>query len=420
MTDPSHSSLSGRLLAVLTAGALAVGLAACGGDDDTSTAEAEGRDTVKVGAIVSASGPRAYGAETAEGARAFFEAANAEGGIAGHEIEYVIEDDGADPTRAAAAARKLLQEDVVAIVGGASLVECQANAQLYAQREVSDLISLPSNPVCFQSENIYPIQSGPFPTMVANINYAAEELGKKKIQFVAVDAPTGRSADAVIQGYLQSKDVSAGPTEFVAPDQDPTPALVRIKRRNPDAILLLVPPQQAIGLLRAAAEQGIGPSDVTTLAGGVVYDEQFVDAVGKAANGLIASVDYLPLQADPQPESMQDWLAAMDEHVPADKTNLFLAQSGWIAADVFAEALSRVEGDVTAASITEALRTISDFDNGMTGNPFDLATRKPPATPNRSQFVVQVDDNGDWTYVSDYDVPKFPPADFQPPAPPEE
>ena len=397
---------------------LTIGLAACGSDDDSSSGES-GADTVKVGAIVSASGPRAYGAETAEGARAFFAAANADGGIAGHQIEYIIEDDGADPARAAAAARKLLQEDVVAIVGGASSVECQANAQLYAQRDLTDLISLPSNPVCFQSPNIIPVQSGPFPTMVSNINYAVDELGKEKIQFVAVDAPTGQSADAVIQGYLTQKGVSAGDTEFIAPDQDPTPALVRIKRRNPDAILLLIPPQQAIGLLRAAAEQGIGPADVTTLAGGVVYDEQFVAAVGTAANGLIASIDYLPLEADPQPQSMQDWLAAMEEYVPAEDTNLFLAQSGWIAADVFAEALGSIDGDVTAESVTEAIAGIADFDNGMTGNPYDLASREPPATPNRSQFVVEVVD-GDWTYLADYDVPLFPPEDFKPPAPPSE
>jgi ABC-type branched-subunit amino acid transport system substrate-binding protein len=255
--------------------------------------------------------------------------------------------------------------------------------------------------------------------MVSNINYAVDELGKEKIQFVAVDAPTGQSADAVIQGYLTQKGVSAGDTEFIAPDQDPTPALVRIKRRNPDAILLLIPPQQAIGLLRAAAEQGIGPADVTTLAGGVVYDEQFVAAVGTAANGLIASIDYLPLEADPQPQSMRDWLAAMEEYVPAEDTNLFLAQSGWIAADVFAEALGSIDGDVTAESVTEAIAGIADFDNGMTGNPYDLASREPPATPNRSQFVVEVVD-GDWTYLADYDVPLFPPEDFQPPAPPSE
>jgi branched-chain amino acid transport system substrate-binding protein len=397
---------------------LTLGLAACGDDDESQSATAD-ESTVKVGAIVSASGPRAYGAEASQGARAFFEAANADGGIAGHTIEYIVEDDGADPARAAAAARKLLQEDVVAIVGGASLVECQANDRLYQQRDVTDLIALPSNPVCFQSPNIVPIISGPIQGTVANINYAIEELGAEKIQFIAVDAPTGRSVDPIIQGYLDQKKASAGPTEFLAPDQDPTPALVRVKRRDPDALVLVVPPQQAIGLLRAAAEQGIGPSDVSTLAGGVVYDEQFVDAVGKAADGLIASIDYRPLQVDPQPEAMQDWIAAMDEHVAPEDTNLFLSQAGWMAADIFAEALGEIDGDVTAASVTEAVRGITDFDNGMNGNVFDLSPKDPPAAPNHSQFIVEVAD-GEWTHVADYDVPKFPPADFKPPAPPAE
>ncbi|NLT06236.1 MAG: ABC transporter substrate-binding protein [Solirubrobacterales bacterium] len=406
-----------RLLGAALACAVALGLAACGSDDDSpSTAGASGGETVKVGAIVSASGPRAYGAEASQGARAFFEAANADGGIAGHQIEYIVEDDGADPARAAAAARKLLQEDVVAIVGGASLVECQANDRLYQQRDITDLIALPSNPVCFQSPNIVPIISGPIQTTVSNINYAIDELGAKKIQFVAVDAPTGHSVDPIIQGYLDKKGVSAGPTEFLAPDQDPTPALVRIKRRNPDALVQVIPPQQAIGLLRASAEQGIGPADVPTLAGGVVYDDQFVDAVGKDADGLYASIDYRPLQAKPQPESMRNWLAAMDEHIPAEDTNLFLSQAGWISAEIFAEALSSIDGEVTAASVTEAIRAITDFDNGMNGNVFDLSPKDPPQAPNRSQFIVQVVD-GEWTHIADYDVPEFPPADFEPPAP---
>jgi branched-chain amino acid transport system substrate-binding protein len=415
----SNSRTGGRTLAALIACSLAVGLAACGDDDDSATSATGDADTVKVGAIVSASGPRAYGVEASEGARAFFEAANADGGIDGRQVEYIVEDDGADPARAAAAARKLLQEDVVAIVGGASLVECQANDRLYQQRDMTDLIALPSNPVCFQSPNIVPIISGPIQGTVSNINYAVDELGAERIQFLAVDAPTGRSVDPIIQGYLDQKDLSAGPTEFLAPDQDPTAALVRVKRRNPDALVLVVPPQQAIGLLRAADEQGIGPADLPTLAGGVVYDEQFIEAVGKAADGLVASIDYRPLQVDPQPESMQDWIAAMDEHVEPEDTNLFLAQAGWMAADIFAEALGRIDGDVTAGSVTEAVRSITDFDNGMNGNVFDLSPSDPPAAPNRSQFIVEVVD-GEWTHVDSYQVPDFPPADFKPPAPPQE
>ena len=57
---------------------------------------------------------------------------NANGGINGRPVNYIVEDDAWSPEQAAQVGAKLVNDDqVVAMVGNTSFVECAANAKLY-------------------------------------------------------------------------------------------------------------------------------------------------------------------------------------------------------------------------------------------------------------------------------------------------
>src|SRR6476619_2673199 len=140
-----------RLSGVLVA--LTLVAAACGGRDDTSSSSttsgsgsgssssgpfinpksdctdykgSEGitGDTIKVGTIRAASGPYATYDQVTTGMEAYFKSVNSAGGVkAGdgksYKIELLKEDDGYDPARTPAAAKKLVEQDqVFALVGG--------------------------------------------------------------------------------------------------------------------------------------------------------------------------------------------------------------------------------------------------------------------------------------------------------------
>ncbi|MFE5302338.1 ABC transporter substrate-binding protein [Streptomyces sp. NPDC056632] len=81
-------------------------------------------DTVKVGGIVSMTSASGYSKKDTDlGAKARYDRANAEGGVNGRRIEYLgAEDDGQDPARNLAAARKLVQQDQVFAVAPMSSV----------------------------------------------------------------------------------------------------------------------------------------------------------------------------------------------------------------------------------------------------------------------------------------------------------
>src|SRR5208337_5446537 len=75
--------------------------------------------TIKVGAILSVTGPAAFlGAPEAKTLEMLVADINAEGGINGNKIELVIKDSGASPEKAISFAKQLIDEDkVFAIIG---------------------------------------------------------------------------------------------------------------------------------------------------------------------------------------------------------------------------------------------------------------------------------------------------------------
>lgn len=400
-----------RLLVATAAAAALTFAAGCGSDAGGSATGGPGGDPIKVGSIVSKTGPIDF-SSTSDGARAYFDKLNAEGGINGRKVEYVVEDDGNDPAKAAAAARKLAGEGVVALIGGGSTVECTANARFYTQRNLFDVPGLGADPACFNSESIAPANTGPLVGAALSVQAAIENLGAKRIQYLAVDAPPGRLTDKPVQAYLSAKASSVGPTEFIAPGEDATPIMVRVKRHKPDAIVLLTPLPIGIGAVKAAAAQGIGPADLPWVAATPMYDPATPKALGAAGEGLHVATEFVPLQVADAPPSLEEFRTAMREHATGAKVDS-LAEGGWFAAAVFVEALKSVKGELSPGSVTAALEGVHGFDNGMTGGPYTIKDHlKNPYPPNHWAQVVKID-HGEFVHVEDFGTKAFPPAGFK-------
>jgi hypothetical protein len=91
---------------------------------------------IEIGSVVSKTGPADVSAAP-RASKAYFDCVNANGGINGRPIHYTIVDDGGEPDRSAEVAAKLLMEQkVVGLVGNSSFVDCSVNGPLYDQRDV--------------------------------------------------------------------------------------------------------------------------------------------------------------------------------------------------------------------------------------------------------------------------------------------
>lgn len=115
--------------------AAALTLSACGGSGTTTDSEnssaaqseksggnsgfdAQGADIIRIGGLGPLTGEVAtYGVSTTNGIKMALEEVNEAGGIDGHEIEFLLEDEKGDPTEAVNALHKLMDEEIVALIG---------------------------------------------------------------------------------------------------------------------------------------------------------------------------------------------------------------------------------------------------------------------------------------------------------------
>jgi branched-chain amino acid transport system substrate-binding protein len=107
------------------------------------TAPASAVEEVKIGALLSVTGPAAFlGAPEARTLEMLAEQANARGGIGGHKVVLVVKDTGGSPEKAVSFARQLVDEEkVFAIIGPSTSGETMA-VKAIAEEAKTPLVSL--------------------------------------------------------------------------------------------------------------------------------------------------------------------------------------------------------------------------------------------------------------------------------------
>jgi branched-chain amino acid transport system substrate-binding protein len=367
---------------------------------------------IKIGAIVTKTGPIDFSA-SAEGAKAYFAALNARGGLNGRKIQYLIEDDSGDPAKAAAAARKLIGAGVVAFVGDSSLVACQVTKGLLERAGIFAIPGLSADPGCFASPNIAGISTGPLVDGVMETHFFVKSLRKKRIQFFAIDAPPGHTTSDAVQAYLKQFATSVGPTEFLPPGADYTSQVIRAKGRAPQAFVYLAPLPLGVGLIKAAAQQGLPPSKIPTIGPTLLYAPEAAAALGKDGEGVYAVAEVTPLDTPNPPKALLTWKATMRKYAPGSPIDT-KSEEGYTAAELFTYAVSKVKGDINKTSVLKAIEAVGtgkvpEFFNGLTGGPLKIGHAKQHL-PNHWVALVRLQ-QGKWRRIGGWF--SYPPPGFK-------
>lgn len=348
---------------LLTAASLSVAavllLSSCAGADNGGG----GGDAapIKLGSVNTISGPATF-PEASEAAAAVFERVNADGGINGRMIEYKVTDDKADPATATASARELVGSDeVVALVGSASLLDCEINGAYYEQEGVRSIQGTGVDPGCFGSPNIAPVNIGPFNDSTLTMLYGSEELGLESLcVFTSVIGSTGPAYQAAIDRWSEITGKKPTLVDDTVPygGADYTPYVVKAREAGCDAIVSNAVEPDAIGQIKAANQQGW--DDVTFLFLTSVYSESFAAAVDNSGAGVYVPAEFFPFTEDN--EINADWRALMEENGISLTS---FSQGGYLAATFMVEVLQSIEGDITRESVNEALSAMDPIANPM-------------------------------------------------------
>ena len=388
-----------RFLAmVLAAAMMLTAMVGCGNGNtqdggNANNAGATG-DTIKIGGLAPLTGDvSVYGVAVDNGVKMAVEEINADGGVLGKQIEYIVYDEKGDATEAVNAYNKLVQSDnVVAIVGDVTSKPTLAVAQQAAKDKIPLITaSGTAENITQAGENIFracfidPFQG----ELMAS--YASKKLEKKTAAIIynisddyskglyeAFEAAAGDLGIEVVQveGY------GKGTVDFKA-------QLTNIKSKNPDVIFLPVYYQDVALIAVQAKELGIeaqflGADGWDGVIGQV--DESNMDAV----NGAYFCSQYSAQSDDP---NLQAFLSKYKETYGMDASQF--AVLGYDAMKMLAQAISEA-GSTDSAAITSAMAAI-DF-TGVTGH----MTFDENRNPVKSAAITQID-NGEYKFIEYYE-----------------
>ncbi len=331
---------------------------------------------IVVGSVNTKSGAATF-PEASLAAAAVFADQNAKGGINGHKIDYKALDDKGDPATASANARELVGSDeAVAMVGSASLIECEINAKYYEQQKILSMPGVGVDTGCFDSPNIAPANVGPFNDMTLTLYWGSEVA---KLDNICVLLEIAGSTRPAYQKAIDEWTKITGKKPLYVDDTVPygasdyTPYIVKAKDAGCKALAINPVEPDAIAQVKAANAQGW--KDVNWLYLTSVYSDNFAKAVSDAGAGIYVPAEFYPF-TDASSDINKDWRDLMTKNnIPLTS----FSQGGYLAAKYFIEVAKGVKGDITRESVTKALHDMSAIKNPMVGTPYVFGTAKTHA-----------------------------------------
>ncbi|WP_156036071.1 ABC transporter substrate-binding protein [Blastococcus sp. URHD0036] len=383
---------------------LVLGASACGSDDedddggsssgDSSSAASSGGGTLRIGLMTELTGPGAAqkGDRTATGFNARM-ATNAEegGACADTDVELVDADTASNPQGALTAAQRLVeQEDVYAIIGASQLFYAAAD---YLTTQASDIPVLgPATdgaPQWLQSDtNLFPASPPPLTdvSFTTTGEYLADQ-GVTKVAGVAVAVPASQQSLETILQSAEAVGLERGYVNDSLPlgSEDVGAVVLGIEESGSDGLYLPITTNSAVAVMQGLSQAGYD-FKAAILASGYgassLENQPFVDA----AQGATFTVGYTPVEVE------NDATARLKESmeaagVPQGIPDLGQIQ-GWLTADLLLHGLELAGCDATQDELMTALEEDASWDaDGLLPQAFDFTDHRDLGQ-NCSYFVT--------------------------------
>ncbi|ROZ71292.1 ABC transporter substrate-binding protein [Ramlibacter sp. WS9] len=384
-------------IATLSAVTIAAALASSGALAQSKCGLANGKkatgEPIAIGAVVGKTGPDDF-SSSAQAAAAYFKCVNDNGGINGRPIDYIVADDQWNPETAAQVASKLVKDrKVVALAGSTSFVECGANAKMYADEGVMVIAGTGVPRECFNAKNYVPINSGPRISGTIAAMYAAQTYKSKKMVCIIPNIPS--LGNWACEGPKEWGKKNGVEVETIAIDPgsaDATSVMLQAASKKPDTIIMNVPKGILVPMLAAAEQQNLGKK-IHFVSSAPAYSVDVPKAIGPYWNKNFAvNLEFNPLES--KGADNLNWQSVMNSHGAKTDPRDTFSQAGYLAARLVTETLLKMDvKKIDRASVTDALRKVSNFRSDILCKPFYVGAGNRHNANNSGPMVV-IDGNG--------------------------
>ena len=276
--------------------------------------------------------------------------------IADHSIEVVREDTEVDPAVGLSKARKLVLEDEAdVIVGIVSSAVLGAIRDFIHQSETPLIVANAGN------DDATGARCSPYITRVSFSNSQVNRpMGQwmfdRGIETVYTLAPDYAAGHQMIDTFVASFTAAGGTIvgqEFTPfqTTQDFGPYLTTAQAEEPDAIFVFYAGGEAISFVKQYDSFGLS-EDIPLFGSGFLTSPLYVNAEGPAAEGVIASLHYVPTIDTPENAAFVEAFSAAYERTPSE-----YAVQGYDAGRALVEAIKT--GATDRAELAAALSQVS-------------------------------------------------------------
>jgi branched-chain amino acid transport system substrate-binding protein len=354
-------------LPLLRAALVMVGLTASALAADPGVTDSE----IKIGVHFPLTGPASF---VGQGAKVGIETAAAEinghGGINGRKLVMVYADDRGTPDGGVTIVRRLVDEDKVFAVFGASTSTATVSVLPYfMQNGVPYYVSLASDPRVLEkfAPNIYSGSTMPQTSLVVSyVKFITEQLKPKKVGLLQCDQAHCTSGGPLLKAQLEKAGISVTQANFNSGDTDFTGQIQQIKSAQPDAVFIFGLASDGGRIMPQLRRAGI----TAPLLGDTSLADLSVGRVaGKAADGFytfwLGGTQFLDDKTGP----MGKLFASMDAlkiERPNNTPNLYTLLC-YSDVYVLAEGLRGAGKEPTRAGLMQSLdNNVKDFMAGKT------------------------------------------------------
>ncbi|RSM75011.1 amino acid-binding protein [Amycolatopsis sp. WAC 01375] len=323
--------------------------------------------TIKIGAHFPLTGVAAPGySEIPSGHQAYYDYVNANGGVNGRKIEFVVKDDGYNPTNTSAVTNELvLKDEIFAMVGGLGTPTHSAVVEFLNTSKVPDLFVSSGSlrwgddpkkaPVTFGWQPDYEIEG----KIIGD--WVRKNLPNAKVGLFLQDDDFGRDGEKGARRYLGQQIVEVA--KYSPGNTDIAPQIAKLKAAGVDLVLgFTVPSYTALSQL-ASLKIGFKPKWVYSNVGS---DPALVGSLlarfseGKVTNGAslidgVITTEYLPGVDAPDNAWTKLWQNVWKAHGKGgDLTNYRIY--GMAQAYTFVQTLQAAGKDLTRERLVEVIQ----------------------------------------------------------------
>jgi len=346
----------------------------CEGDLTAGVTE----DTIRIGSSFPQSGPFAAFASISDGYQAYFDMVNADGGVAGRQIEFVALDDAYEPGRTATNVQRLIsEEDVFALF---NIIGTPNNLAIWDTAEeecIPNLFAGTGSPLWGDPEHAWTVGSFPSYSLEAVMyrDYLEENDPDARVALLTQNDDFGAGYRDTFESAIEDTDIEVVAEETYEPSNtDVTSQITSLAASDADAVILGTTALACPNALNAVNGTNWEP---TIFISGTCTSPLLVGlAAPGAAEGIISVTAFMDPR-DPQwaeEERMQEYLDGMAEFsgLGEEDINDSIRAYGWSMGALLVHTLENAE-ELTRPSVMESALNLEEALVGLAlpSSPFD-------------------------------------------------